>query len=92
VRNYLVEAYRANVQTEGLSEMGSRMRAAAEELTRAGMPVRFLGSISVPDDEMCFHLYEAASASLVAEACRRASIAYERVVEGVCFSSEARWG
>jgi hypothetical protein len=85
VPNYLVEVYRANFRADELSGVGGRARTAADELTRQGTPVRFLGSIAVPDDEMCFYLYEAASSTVVGEASRRASISFERVVEAVRF-------
>lgn len=83
--NYLVEVYRGSHRGEQLARVGGRARAAAEALTRQGTPVRFLGSIAVPDDEMCFHLYEAASPGTVNLATRSASIPAERVVEAMWF-------
>ena len=45
------------------------------------MPVRWLRSIFVPEDETCFFLYEAETAEQVEEAARRAAISYEHIAE-----------
>jgi hypothetical protein len=42
--------------------------------------VRFVRAVFVPEDEMCFYLYEAASAEQVREAARRAELPHESVV------------
>jgi len=34
----------------------------------------------LPDDETCFHIFDAASEEVVGEACRRAGIASGRIV------------
>jgi hypothetical protein len=83
VPDYLVEVYCANLRADELSGVGGRVRSAAEELTRQGAPVRFIGSISVPGDEMCFLIYEAPSASIAGEVSERALVPFERVVEAV---------
>jgi hypothetical protein len=44
-----------------------------------GTPVRYLRSIFVPEDEICFLLYEAGSADAVREAALRARLPVERV-------------
>lgn len=61
-----------------------RASVAAEELTRQGIPVRFLGAISV-SAEMCFYLFEALSAAVVGGAIRRAAIPFESIVEAIRF-------
>lgn len=43
--------------------------------------MRYLRTIFVPEDETCFHLFEAVSADAVAEASKRAAIEHERIVE-----------
>ena len=53
-------------------------------MTREGTPVRYVAAaIFLGDDEVCFHLYEAASPELVQEASRRAAIPIERVTEAL---------
>lgn len=48
-----------------------------------GIPIRFLRSIFVPEDEACFHLYEAGSLEAVRTAARRAELPFERIAETV---------
>ena len=60
-----------------------RARAASQQLTSEGRQVRYLRTIFVPQDEICFHLYEAQTADEVGEASLRAQIAYERIVRAV---------
>ncbi len=79
-RYHLVELHRPR---DGCGELQAvAARAAAEQLSTEGTPVRFLRSIFVPDDETCFHLFEGTAAA-VAEASSRAEIAFERIVESV---------
>ena len=52
-------------------------RRAAEELARDGSFVRYLPSLYAPEDEICFYLFEAASADAVRDAAFRAGFAFE---------------
>jgi hypothetical protein len=80
---FLLELY-VSREAEAAARRGAAdARRAAEELTRAGTPVRFLRSIFVPADETWFLLFEADSAAAVREAARRAGLAVERVAEAV---------
>jgi len=82
VGKYLVELYLPRTGSGGLPRAAAaRARAAAEELAGDGTPVRYLRSIFVPGDELCFLLYEGPSAEAVGEAARRAGITFERIVE-----------
>jgi hypothetical protein len=84
VAEFLVELYVS--RTDGAAAVdgcAKRARLAAEQLTDEGTPVRYVRPIFVPDDETCFHLYEAASVEHVVEAARRASLPVERVAEAV---------
>jgi hypothetical protein len=60
-----------------------RARLAAEELSRAGTAVRYLRSIFVPEDEICFLMFEAASMGDVRDAARGADLPFERISEVV---------
>ena len=83
---YLVEAFSAGLGEQELRQAAVRARAAAQELTSEGTPVRYVRSLFVPDDELCLWLYEATSAEAVGEATRRAAIEVERVVAAVWFA------
>jgi Protein of unknown function (DUF4242) len=80
---YLVEAYVARLNDARVHGLANRARAAAQAMTRRGIPVRHLSSIFVPEDDTCFHLLEAASAGAVRDTCDRAGFSFERIVEAV---------
>jgi len=81
VAEYLVEAYAPLQEQEGLGRIVGRAQAAAAEMQRDGVSVRYLRPILLPEDEVCLHLFEAPSADAVTEASRRAELRYERIVE-----------
>jgi hypothetical protein len=83
VAQYLVELFVP--RTEALVVLAGvrRVRLAAEELTRAGTAVRYLRSILVPEDEICFLLFEAACAQDVRDAARSADLPFERISDAV---------
>jgi hypothetical protein len=80
---YLVELYLSRANAGEVPELEARARAASRELAREGTPVSYLRSIFVPEDEICFHLFEAPSAEAVLEATKQARLAVDRIVEAV---------
>ena len=60
--SYLVETYLARGQAGERAARERRARSAAEELTREQTRVRFDRSIHVPEDEICFFVFDAPSA------------------------------
>ena len=74
---FLVEAY--TPATTDIADLEARARRAADLLAQAGGAD--VDCIFVPADEMCLLIYEAASPQLVRDACRRAGIDCERVLE-----------
>jgi hypothetical protein len=80
---YLVEAYQPRQRADDLRAASARAHAVARELSALGTPVRYVRCILVPEDEICFHVFEAPSAAAVAEANERAALAGERIVEAV---------
>src|SRR5262245_19008355 len=80
---YLIEAYLARGNERELAETARRARAAAEGLKGYGGPVRYVGSIFLPQEETCFYLYEAPSAEAVREVSRLAGIVPDRVADAV---------
>jgi hypothetical protein len=81
VPSYLVETYLARGQAGELAARERRARSAAEELTRESTRVRFEHSIHIPEDEMCFFVFDAASVRAAALAAQRAGLDPIRVVE-----------
>jgi hypothetical protein len=88
---YLVEAYVPRSHTQEARSAGRNARAAAEELVREGTQVSYVRMTFLPDDETCFHIFEAASEAAVGEACRRAGIGSGRIVTAVeCETSSSK--
>jgi hypothetical protein len=79
VPRYLVETYVPKLRAHEAREAGRRARAAAEQLSGEGARVRYVRTTYLPDDETCFHLFEAQSEGAVDEACRRAGIVAGRI-------------
>jgi len=79
VAEFLVELYVSRADAGAVECGAADARQAAEELSLEGTPVRCLRSIFVPEDEICFLLYEAGSAEAVREAALRARLPVERV-------------
>lgn len=76
-RIFLVEAY-----APGSSELAALSRQAdAAAALEPGAPIRHIRSILVPEDEICFHLFEAGSADIVARALGKADLRAQRIVE-----------
>lgn len=80
---FLAELYVPRSGVAAVEEASTRARRAADELRRGGSPIRYLRSIFVPEEETCFLLFEAESASVVSEAARRSALRFERVAEAV---------
>jgi hypothetical protein len=74
---HLIELHRPEDGWDELQALSARARSAAERVNSEETPVRFLRSIFVPDDEICFHLFEGTAAA-VAETLSRADITSDR--------------
>jgi hypothetical protein len=83
VPSYFAEAFHARPRASELRENERRARAAAKELRQQGIPIRFVRSIFMPADEICFYVFEAFSVEAVGTACERATLRFQRVVEAV---------
>jgi hypothetical protein len=79
--SFLVEAF-TPAQAD-LAEIEQRAREAARQLSLAGTAVRHVRSIYVPEDEICFHLFDAASLEAVRQASSDARLDAQRIVEAV---------
>jgi hypothetical protein len=77
---YLLEAYLPRSRVEDARAAGDRARAAAEELSREGADIHYVRTTFLPEDETCFHVFEAGSEALVEEVSRRAALCHARIV------------
>ena len=85
---YLVETYLARGQAGERASREHRACAAAQELTH----VRFRRSIHLPEDEICFFVFEAVSGREAAFAAERAGLDPVRVLEAVELPSTSTGG
>jgi hypothetical protein len=83
VPSYLVETYLARDDAGERDARERRARSAAEELTKGTARVHFDRSIYVPEDEICFFVFDAASGRDAALAAERALLDPIRVVEAI---------
>jgi hypothetical protein len=90
VPSYLVETYLARSQAGERAARDRRARSAAEELTRESVRVRFDQSIHVPEDEICFFVFDAPSGRDAALAAQRAGLDPFRVVEAISSRKEEK--
>jgi hypothetical protein len=81
--SYLVETFLPRGAAGERTARERRARSAAEELTRQGTRVRFDRSIHVPEDEICFFIFDASSSREAALVAEQAAIDPLRVVEAV---------
>lgn len=88
--SYLVETYLARGDSRGRAACERRARSVAAELTDGGTLVRFDRTIHVPEDEICFFVFDAPSGSDAALAAQRAELGPLRVVEAVSSGEEYR--
>ena len=88
--SYLVETYLARGLSRERAARERRARSAAEELTRGATRVRFDRSIHVPDDEICFYVFDAPSARHAADVAERAGLDPIRIVEAISSGKEKR--
>jgi muconolactone delta-isomerase len=68
---FLVEIELSEAGWLDVQRLSAEIRAAADELARAGTVVRVLRTISVPEEESCFLLFDGESADAVLATCAR---------------------
>jgi hypothetical protein len=80
MRSYLVETYLPRSRARERASLEARARSVATELTLGQDRVSFERSILVPEDEICFFVFDASSSRLAALAAERAGLDPMRVV------------
>ena len=78
--SHLVEVFVPRSRLQDARAAGQRARVIAVRLSLEGVPIRYVRTTFVPDDETCFHFFDAASEEAVGEVCRRAGIGSARIV------------
>ena len=86
--SYLVETYLSRGDAGGRAARERRARSVAAELTGQGIRIRFDRTIHVPEDEICFFVFEAPSGRDAALVAQRAELGPLRVVEAVSSGEE----
>ena len=86
--SYLVETYLARGRAGERGARERQARSAAEEQTSTGMRVRFDGAIHIPEDEICFFVFDADSGRDAALVAQLAGLEPFRVVEAVLSRKE----
>jgi hypothetical protein len=81
VPSFLVESYVAHVQATDITSLAARAEAGAEAGVRGGLQVRHVRSFVAPDDDICFHIFEAPSLDAVACMTELANLDHERITE-----------
>ena len=79
--SYLVETFLASAHAGERGRRERQAHSAAEELSKRGTPVRFDSSIHVPEDEICFFVFDAPSGPDAAATAQHAGLQPFRVVE-----------
>ena len=90
--SYLVEVYLPRSRARAARTTARRARSAAEAMAREAVPIRYVRTTYLPEDETCFHLFEAASVAIVEEVSRRAGLGRVRVVPAIEASRPVRRG
>lgn len=86
--DFLVETYLSRGLAGERAFRERRARLAAEQLAEGGTSVRFDRSIYVPEDEICFFVFDAPSGRDAALVAQRAQLDPIRVVEAVSSRKE----
>ena len=78
---YLLEAYLPDLTEADLGDLVERLGEAAHVLSQDGLPLRYLRSTYVPEDETCFHYVEAPSAAMAERFAQHAELSFDRILE-----------
>ena len=81
--SYLVETYLARTRAGERAARERRALVAAEELASGHARVCFRRSIYVPEDEICFFVFDAPSGHVAALVAQSAGLEPVRVVEAI---------
>lgn len=86
MRSFLVEVYVGRRGRRAIESLAHDAEAAA----LAAPAVRYLGSLVLTEDEVCFHVFEAPSLDSVVDASDRRGLDRDRVVETIWIAPRLR--
>jgi Protein of unknown function (DUF4242) len=78
--DYLVERYLPGLTAADVHAAIRRTTAVAEEMAADGIPIRYLTSAFIAEEEACFCQFEAPSREAVVAANERAAFSYARIL------------
>ena len=87
---FLVEVFTPRSSAGDLATAERRARSAARRLSGADVAVRYVRATYIPDDEICFFVFDAPSRGDAALVAQRAGLEPIRVVEAVSSAKEER--
>ncbi|MGD0272833.1 MAG: hypothetical protein ABSB96_03785 [Gaiellaceae bacterium] len=88
MEHFLVELYVPRREASGFEEEAQRIRSVTDDLHRRGLQIRHLRSLFLPEDETCFHLFEARGVEVVEETVRAAGLECERISQALDSGSD----
>ena len=88
MKQFVVEVFTPRPGTGALATAERRARQAARRMSSADGEVRYVRATYVPEDEICFYLFDAPSGLHAALVARRAGLDPIRVVEAVSSGRE----
>jgi hypothetical protein len=81
--SYCLELYVPRGSNARIEKAADDARRAAEALATDGVPIRYVRTTYLDEDETCFHLFEAESAQEVAAAAHWAGLAGGRITPAI---------
>ncbi len=79
-REFVAECFWPGVDAAAVRALDERAVRTADDLTRGGTPVRYLGSLLMREDEVVLCLFQGPETS-VRKAAELASVPFERILE-----------
>ena len=90
MKQFLIEVFTPRASSGELATAERRARSAARRLSGADVAVRYVRATYIPEDEICFFVFDAPSREDAALVARRAGLEPIRVVEAVPSRQEER--
>jgi Protein of unknown function (DUF4242) len=90
MNSYLVERYLPGLTTDALRSALQRAQTACAQLSAAGAPVSYRGSMFLPDEEACFCRFDAETPETVARVNEMAEVQFDRITPALPLAPDDR--